>query len=157
MLLCVAVEFFPLEQIHLLDVLGIENASFPEPWTEGMFAREIALPISHFFVAMNESRIIGYCVYWHICDEAHIVNIAVHPAHRSQGIGRQLLDYLLADVKKRDICRAILEVRKSNVKAQHLYNSAGFKGTGVRPRYYNNTEDAVLMELVIEHEYTKDI
>jgi len=127
-------------------VLEIERLSFPEPWSQEMLEREITLMISHFYVAVLENRVVGYGGYWHINDEAHIVNLAVHPDFRSRGYGRALLEFLIRLMESQGVCKAFLEVRKSNLRAQKLYESLGFRVTGMRPNYYNNKEDAILME-----------
>jgi ribosomal-protein-alanine N-acetyltransferase len=141
--------FFPLKIEHLNEVLEIEGKSFPQPWTRGMFEREISLPISHFFVAQVDGHIAGYGGYWQIESEAHLINLAVHPAHRSRGIGRQILNYLVNSMSRQNICRILLEVRRSNGPAQQLYASLGFSVTGQRRNYYT-TEDAILMEKTVE-------
>jgi [ribosomal protein S18]-alanine N-acetyltransferase len=142
----VNLEFIPFKVEHLDDVLAIEQISFPQPWTRGMFERELSLPISHFIVASAGGTVIGYGGYWCIEDEAHLINLAVHPQSRSQGIGRRLLEHLLSMMSSHPGMRTILlEVRKSNRPAQHLYESCGFRVVGCRPHYYC-TEDALLMQ-----------
>lgn len=138
-------EFDALADSHLDEVLAIEQASFPQPWTRGMFEREISLPISHFFIARGAEGIVGYGGYWHIEDEAHLVNFAVHPGARRRGVGRRLMTRLIEHMEGNRTKRILLEVRRSNHPAQNLYVSFGFAVTGVRPKYYC-TEDAILME-----------
>lgn len=94
----------------------------------------------------NLASIIGFAGLWSMVDEAHITTIAMHPAHRRQGLGELLLVNLI------DIGYAInakwvtLEVRTSNFKAQNLYRKYGFREAGVRHRYYSdNQEDALIM------------
>lgn len=142
----VELTFHPLDTKYLDEVLAIEKNSFPVPWTRGMFEREISLIISRFYVALIDEHVVGYGGYWCVSDEAHIVNLAVHPDFRSKGIGRGILQFIVENISGKKITRSILlEVRKGNIAAQKLYESAGFIVTGVRPRYYG-TEDAVLME-----------
>ena len=138
-----------LQKEHLRGVMEIEKLSFPSPWSVEMFEREIALMISHFFVVLGDAEVVGYGGYWCIHDEAHIVNLAVHPSLRSRRIGRRILDHLIEDMLKYKVERILLEVRKSNTAAQGLYTAAGFVRTGYRPRYYGS-EDAILMEKKIE-------
>lgn len=138
-------KYFPLKIEHLDRVLEIEQQSFPQPWTRGMFERETSLPISHFFVAMDNERIIGYGGYWQVDSEAHLINLAVHPEVRSQGIGRQILNYLVAHMERQKTVKILLEVRQSNHPARKLYESFGFTVVGTRKNYYT-TEDAILME-----------
>jgi len=139
-------EFARIKEEHLERIIEIENMSFPQPWSRGMFEREMSLPISNFFVALLENQIIGYGGFWRVEDEAHLINIAVHPKYRSKGFGRKILEYLENTMAGQGLKIILLEVRKNNPKAIALYESDGFKITGVREKYYNNTEDAVLME-----------
>lgn len=139
-------KFLPLQEDHLDRILEIENQSFPLPWTKSMFERELSLPISNFFVVYLEGEVIGYGGYWRVEDEAHIINLAVDPKYRSKGIGRLILDFLTGVMRKQCLKKTLLEVRKNNMAAIGLYTSCGFKTVGLREKYYNNTDDAVLME-----------
>ncbi|MHB9154115.1 MAG: ribosomal protein S18-alanine N-acetyltransferase [Endomicrobiales bacterium] len=144
----VKLEFIRLQVEHLSEVMEIEKLSFPQPWARAMFEREVSLPISHFFVAKAGDRIAGYGGYWHIEDEAHLINLAVRPELRGKGLGRQILNYLIEAMSSRGIVRILLEVRASNHDALKLYGSSGFASIGLRPKYYVN-EDAVLMEKLL--------
>lgn len=141
--------FEKLKLEHLDEVVDIENKSFPQPWTRGMFEREICLSISKFFVAKYENKIAGYGGYWWVSDEAHIVNLAVHPGLRRQGVGERILGHMTALMKGQAIRTILLEVRKSNLSAQKLYEGKGFRVTGLRKKYYVD-EDAILMESSVE-------
>lgn len=80
-------------------------------------------------------------------DEGHITNIAVSPECRGSGVGRALLSELIAEAKLLEIESMTLEVRESNLVAQALYRSQGFESAGIRPKYYDNGEAAVIMWL----------
>ena len=142
-------ELKDVEQVYAIDVL-----SFSLPWSERSYRFELTEnPTSHPWVAeMLDSRgqpqVVGMIVVWIILDEAHIATIAAHPAYRRQGIGRRLLARALEDAAGRGAIKAYLEVRRSNLGAQKLYEQFGFTVTGIRPRYYLDTqEDALLMTL----------
>lgn len=137
-------QFLPLAVEHLRDVVAIEEQSFPTPWTKALFEREIAVPISHFFVVTDGAVLAGYGGYWLAGDEASIVNMAVHPQYRSRGVGRRILSFLLDDARARGARTAVLDVRKNNTPARCLYESSGFHVCGERARYYGS-EDAILM------------
>lgn len=141
---------YKLDAEHLDDVMEIERLSFPQPWTRGMFEREICLPISRFFVAMQGSRVVGYAGFWFVTDEAHIVNLAVHPRLRKQGVGRLLLDHIEKKMRLQGLKRALLEVRVGNTAARKLYEQKGYRENGLRKDYYVD-EDAVLMEKLLEN------
>jgi [ribosomal protein S18]-alanine N-acetyltransferase len=144
------IKYERLKEEDLDAVLKIEQASFPLPWTRSMFEQELHIPTSHFFVAksMPTKEIVGYAGFWQVVDELHLINIAVGPEYRRQGLGRHLLFYILCDGKRLGLKKATLEVRASNLVAQRLYEEAGFKNIAVRKNYYaDNLEDAVIMWL----------
>ena len=142
--------FLPLKEEHLDGILEIENQSFPKPWTRGMFEREISLPISNFYAVLFAGALIGYGGFWRVEDEAHLINLAVHPKYRSKGCGRKILEFLTRTMAGQGLKRILLEVSKNNAKAIELYKSCGFETVGLREKYYNNNEDAVLMEKKIK-------
>lgn len=133
------------------EVTAIEAATFARPWSRDSFLREMEKnPAARYLVAEKDGRIIGYAGAWVILDECHITNIAVAEGERGQGTGRKLTEALMRYVSNLGAAYATLEVRVSNVRAQHLYASLGFVSVGKRKRYYeDNGEDAFLM--VCEH------
>jgi ribosomal-protein-alanine N-acetyltransferase len=144
-----AMELEDVEQVYAIDVL-----SFSLPWSERSYRFELSENnASHPWVAeavsaRGERQVVGMIVVWFILDEAHIATIATHPAFRRMGIARRLLGRALEDGAAFGAEKAFLEVRRSNLAAQALYQSFGFVVTGVRPRYYLDTqEDALLMTL----------
>ena len=90
--------------------------------------------------------LIGLGCLWAILEEAHITILAIHPRFQGQGLGQALLWALLTKAHYRQLERATLEVRDSNLAAVSLYNKFGFKEAGRRKRYYKDTgEDALIM------------
>lgn len=139
-----------LKEEDIDSLLKIEQVSFPLPWTRSMFEQELHIPTSHFFVAkaLPDKDIVGYAGYWQVVDELHLINIAIKPEFRRQGLGKHLLYYILCDGKRLGLKRATLEVRASNLAAQRLYEQIGFKNIALRKNYYaDNLEDAVIMWL----------
>ncbi|WP_169237585.1 ribosomal protein S18-alanine N-acetyltransferase [Candidatus Roseilinea sp. NK_OTU-006] len=93
--------------------------------------------------------VVGFAGMWMHVDEAHIATIAAHPGWRRRGIGERLLINLLRQAQRRRAEIVTLEVRVSNVAAQHLYRKYGFEEVGRRKAYYqDNREDALLMTIV---------
>ncbi len=134
------------------DVLGIEKLSFPSPWPRSQFEKEIKNQFSNKFVAKiahdGGKTVVAYIIFWVVADEAHILNIAVHPDFRRQGIAKSLLVFALDRIEEMDGRGIFLEVRRSNIAAQMLYKKFGFREIGVRKGYYgDNGEDAVVMQL----------
>ncbi len=142
-----------MKREDLDQVMAIEQASFSMPWSRNLFLSEFRSPgVSTLMVALEKDSpkrsITGYIVFWLVEDEIHILNLAVAPLFRKQGIARGLV---LAGVRLaygKGARRAFLEVRASNAAAQKLYSELGFSGTSIRRDYYDTpTEDAVVMIL----------
>lgn len=137
----------------LQQVLAIEWVSYPNPWTREMFAEELDNRLCHIFVKREEEgearTVLGYVCFWLFLGEMHLLNLSVHPDHRRQGVGRRLLVHALDFSSARGAKVGFLEVRKSNRGARTMYEQYGFSEIGVRPRYYEDGEDAVVMLLEI--------
>ena len=131
-------------------LLTIENQSFLSPWPRQHFQIELNQPYSFTLLARlpdtPTKEIAGYIIYWFVLDELHILNIAVDPRYRRQGIARGLINEVLRLARMREIKTAWLEVRPSNYKALSLYRSMGFQTVMTRKRYYSDTgEDALIL------------
>lgn len=139
----------PMTESDLDEVLAIENCSYPRPWLREHFQDELkslhAFPLTAFSA---DGRVAGYICSMLVLDEGHIMNVAVHPAFRGRGIGQLLVERVMADCRDRGAAFVSLEVRVSNEAAIGLYRRLGFTGTGTRRRYYENGEDALLMEYI---------
>ncbi len=151
-------EIEPLRKKHLPDVLPIEQASYPRPWTPGVFQSELDLARRgerHYIVARSGGDVVGYAGLMFVVDDAHVTNIAVSPARRREGIATRLLAELAWEAIARGCHALTLEVRTSNTSAQALYREFGFIPAGVRKKYYENVEDAIVMWCndIIEPEY----
>ncbi|MBA4390687.1 MAG: ribosomal-protein-alanine N-acetyltransferase [Syntrophus sp. (in: bacteria)] len=131
-------------------IMEIEKISFVDSWSEKMFEEIIFSPISRGFIVEHDKELVGYTVFYAVDVEAHIMNLAVNPAKRKQGYGRQLLTHAIAFLKENNISECYLEVREQNRDAQMLYNDFGFEVIGRRKRYYAETgEDALVMQLLL--------
>jgi [ribosomal protein S18]-alanine N-acetyltransferase len=140
------VEIFPIEDKYIDDILNISMLSFPVSWSKDSIEKELDNSFARYVVALIDNIVIGFGGMWVVIDEAHITNIAVHPEYRTFGVGSMLLEALI-DICKLEGCSAMtLEVRRSNFKAQGLYNKYGFLQEGLRKGYYeDNKEDAIIM------------
>jgi ribosomal-protein-alanine N-acetyltransferase len=133
---------------YLDGILEIENVSFPSPWSHRSFLQEVENPISHLWALTVDGFISGYISFWMFDSEIQLINIAVHPDRRSQGLGHLLLARMIEKGVSKGMRYIWLEVRLSNLAAQRLYQKAGFESVGRRPRYYRDTnEDAIIMSL----------
>lgn len=138
----------PMRRRHLPDVFEIEQVSYPKPWTRNVFLSELELARAgerHYIVARSGTLVVGYAGLMFVVGDAHVTNIAVAADRQRTGIATRLLSSLSWVAVDRGCEAMTLEVRVSNAGAQALYRSFGFVPAGVRQRYYENTEDAIVM------------
>jgi ribosomal-protein-alanine N-acetyltransferase len=148
------ITFRPMRKDDIDSVVEIDRFSFSMPWPKSAYIHDLSKnPSALLWVAekrtpVTGANVVGMIVLWLILDEVHIATLAVHPAHRGNGIGSGLLDIGLIEAYGLGARKAMLEVRASNHTAQSLYKSYGFKVVNRRARYYrDNNEDALLMNL----------
>ena len=122
----------------------IESLSFKTPWSYDMVLSEMREAFSHFYVAFCGDELVGYYGFLHILDELHILNVAVHPSFREQGIGGKLMAHMTEVARSLQARALTLEVRESNHAAIRLYERAGFVLEGTRPHYYMDKENALI-------------
>jgi [ribosomal protein S18]-alanine N-acetyltransferase len=133
---------------HISDVLPIEDDLFgAERWSPAMFWSELAQR-HHYLVALDGEDVVGYAGLAVIDkDESWVQNIAVRRDHQRHGVGRDLLEALLAEGKRRGAAKILLEVAVDNAPAQRLYAKYDFEPVGIRRGYYqpSNTDAMVMM------------
>jgi ribosomal-protein-alanine N-acetyltransferase len=143
-----ALSFRPISLADLADVMAIERSAYAYPWSERFFRQEMQVECARSLLAEIDGRVAGYILFWLMPDEVDIHNVAVHGDFRRRGLGRRLLEQVVIEARGRGSSRITLEVRKSNLAAQKLYESMGFTVIGVRKGYYSDDgEDAFLMAL----------
>ncbi|MBR5472577.1 MAG: ribosomal protein S18-alanine N-acetyltransferase [Clostridia bacterium] len=125
-------------------IADIEKACFSTPWSENAILESMNATTT-FYAAYQNDVVAGYMGVSKIAGEGYVTNVAVLPPYRRNGIGKALLEYVIADCK--DTLEFIsLEVRVSNAPAIALYERAGFKEVGLRKRFYTHPdEDALIM------------
>ena len=127
-------------------MMTIERGSFSSPWSETVFQGELHKDYAVARVAELGQRIIGYAIANFVLDEGHILNLAVHPGHRREGIATSLMTELLYTLRQKGCRLLYLEVRASNAPARLFYEHLEFSVVGKRRRYYQSpVEDALLM------------
>jgi ribosomal-protein-alanine N-acetyltransferase len=139
----------PLWPEDLDDVIRIEEASYPFPWTRGIFRDCLRAGYACFGLQTGDA-LAGYSVHNWGVGESHLLNLCVHPDRRQQGYGSLLLEHSIGHARSLDCHVMFLEVRPSNDDASRLYLRRGFEVVGERPAYYQASagrEDAVVMRL----------
>ncbi len=143
------IEFVPMKKEHIQGLVAIEEQCFNSGYAEKTFLRELENKIAIYVVAIENEMVLGYIGLWNICGGADIIDVAVHKDFRRHGIGEGLLAEILKACHRENIFEVNLEVRASNIAAQKLYKKMGFLEVGLRKLYYENKEDAILMQLKI--------
>ncbi len=141
----VPLEIRRLSYSDLPQVIAIERRSFPTPWSLAMFVLELSKPSGVCLAATLDGELAGYLVCSRYDRVWHVMNVAVDPDRRREGIAASLIDRLLVSTDG-DASQYTLEVRQSNDGAIALYERFGFRAAGTRRRYYqDNGEDALIM------------
>jgi len=136
------------EDDDLEEVVALEAASFTNPWSREILARELQnRDVVRVYLLRNSGhQLLAFCGCWFVADELHINTLAVDEEFRRLGHATQLLRFVLAEAVAAGIRHATLEVRRSNVAALKLYERFGFEVKGVRPNYYTlPVEDALIL------------
>ena len=134
---------------HIYQMVQIEKLCFSDPWSPSSL--ETFLDDNYVsLVALVDGMVAGYVGMYFILDEGNVINVAVHPFYRRQGLARALLKELCAISESLGLAELYLEVRESNASARALYSSEGWESVGKRKNYYSHPlEDAVLMKKVL--------
>lgn len=138
----------PMRRAHIRKIMPIEQQVYPRPWTAQVFVEELEqarVGKRHYLVGTIGDELVGYGGLLYVENDAHVTNLAVHPMWRSRGIATELLLDLAWEANRRGCEAMTLEVRHTNVGAQQLYRRFGFVPAGVRKKYYENRDDAIVM------------
>lgn len=141
------VRISPLRRRHLRQLMRIEQQVYPRPWSLGVFYGELAHRDGSrcYVVARVGSTVVGYGGMLYTDSDAHVTNIAVDPGWHRAKIGTRVLLTLARQALAAGAQGLTLEVRVTNQAAQALYQTFGFVPVGVRKRYYENVDDAIVM------------
>ncbi len=146
-----ALVFSAMTAMDIEEVIAIENDAFPFPWTRGNFLDSLASAYPAWVLCDADQRLVGYFLLMSAVDELHILNITVRPDRQGKGIGRLLLNKVMALAQESKMQSILLEVRPSNAHALAVYLHTGFVQIGLRKNYYPNgtekREDAIVMRL----------
>lgn len=141
------VDIVPMRRRHVRQVLRIEAQVYPRPWSSTLFLQEIARKSDRYYIVAREAgQVIGYAGLMTTSAEGHVTTIAVDPIYHRRHIGTRLMLALLDESIESGCTAVSLEVRRSNLGAQQMYEGFGFRSVGIRPGYYIETsEDAIVM------------
>ncbi len=133
----------------LAEIMAIERASFPTPWSQESMERELSSQNgSVYYVVEVEGRVAGYAGAWMYSGEAHVLTIAVREDQRGEGFGELLMLAVLEHAWRRGCDRCVLEYRVSNTRAEALYRKLGFEAVAIRPGYYTDTDEDAVCALI---------
>lgn len=134
-----------MTQCHVSQIADLEKICFNDPWSENSIASELDNRLSHWLVALDDEKVVGYVGSQTVLGETDMMNIAVHPAYRKKGIATELIEALIQVLKERGSHSLMLEVRESNNPAKELYLKMGFELVGIRKNYYRNPKENALI------------
>jgi [ribosomal protein S18]-alanine N-acetyltransferase len=128
------------------EVVCLEKLCFSDPWEKQCFEEELEYQFAIPLVVKMDQKIVGYTCLWHVEEKMEIANFAVSPEFRRKGIGRKLMEEVMAEAQRRGCTGLMLSVRETNLPAVNLYKGFGYKEVGRRKRYYRlPVEDAIIM------------
>ena len=140
------IEILDMTADHVPQIAELEKICFDDPWSEKSIASELNNRLSLWLVAVDGMRLVGYVGSQSVLGETDMMNIAVHPDYRRQGIAEALIECLIAALMDKGNHSLMLEVRVSNAPARKLYEKLGFQQVGLRKNYYRNPkEDACIL------------
>ncbi len=140
-----------ISEMNLQDLENIKDClltDFDNFWSYNILKQEFENGKSKYFVAKQENEIVGFAGILLIIDQVNIMNIVVKKDKRNFGIGSLLLEEIIRYSKIHNATSITLEVNEKNIPAIKLYKKYGFKQVGLRRKYYNNEDNAILMDLV---------
>ncbi|MFN9745923.1 MAG: ribosomal protein S18-alanine N-acetyltransferase [Betaproteobacteria bacterium] len=147
----------PLHAMAVADVdavLGVEVRAYAYPWSRGNFVDSLAAGYRARLARDAAGAVLGYFIAMPGVGELHLLNLTVAPEHQGRGLGRALLEAVVAEARALPAARLLLlEVRDGNERARRLYAARGFAEVGRRRGYYparGGREDAVVMSLALE-------
>lgn len=144
--------FAPLGPLDLDEVMAIERAVYPFPWTRGNFDDALRAGYCAWTLRDAAGALVAYAVVMIVLDEAHLLNLSVAAGRQRAGNGWRMLDWIAQRAREHGARSLLLEVRPSNLAALRLYERYGFTPIGRRRGYYpaaSGREDAQVMRVVL--------
>lgn len=142
------IEIYRMTISDLSEIEDVLLSDFDDFWSVNILKGELSNPNSKYIIAKINNQIVGFGGIWKAVDDVHITNIVTAKKFRRQKIGSTMLSHLIKlATHDKDISSITLEVNATNIPAQKLYEKFGFKVVGLRKKYYNNKDDAIIMTL----------
>ena len=145
--------FSKMNVTDIEDVIAVEQNAYPFPWTRGNFLDSLDSGYEAWVLRDEDGLLLGYFLMMYAVEEVHLLNITVRPDRQGQGLGRKLLDQLIALARDAGMHAVLLEVRPSNNHALMVYHHLGFVQIGQRKNYYPaagaRREDAIVMRKML--------
>jgi ribosomal-protein-alanine N-acetyltransferase len=139
-----AIDFRSMTLADIPVVVELERATYPQPWSEGVFTDELSRTDRTYILAEVDGAMVGFGGLMFVEQDAHVTTLAVNADARKRGLGTRLMLELINAGLARGAQNLTLEVRASNDGARRLYNRFGMVAVGVRKHYYRD-DDAVIM------------
>ena len=124
---------------------------FDEFWNENILREELLCQDRKYIVVKESNEILGFAGIWISPTDVELMNIVIKKDKRNKGIGKKILDEIINLAKSTNLEYLTLEVNEKNVIACKLYKNAGFNVIGIRKKYYNNTDNAIIMKLDLKN------
>ena len=135
-----------LEDKDLDEIIRIEETLYVDKWTKEAYLRDLENEIAYNYVLEHEGVIIGYYGFWLMFDNIDITKVSIRKEFQGMGLSKLLLKDMFNRISNVEVKTITLEVRVSNIKAIGLYKSFGFKEISIRKNYYNDLEDAYILQ-----------
>jgi ribosomal-protein-alanine N-acetyltransferase len=147
----------PMVMDDIDAVVALECSVFPHPWSRGNFVDSLASGYDAWVLRgpddTSAGELVGYFLLMYALDEAHLLDVAVAGPRHGTGLGRYLLDRIVARARGLRMASILLEVRPSNLRALQVYQRYGFAEIGRRKGYYpaheGRREDAIVMRYML--------
>ena len=143
------VQISTMKEDDLQALLPVWNKDFDNFWPFSILENEFKNSNSLCYVAKLNNEIVGIAGLWKSVDDIHITNIVIKKIFRNNGFGSSLLQKLINVSKDLKYTSITLEVNEKNIAAKKLYEKFNFKELGIRKKYYNNTDNAIIMTLYL--------
>ncbi len=139
------IDILPMTEEDILTITPDFNNNFDQFWNITNLENDFHAQNTKYYIAKLNNQIVGFAGILIVCDEANIMNIVTKVDKRHLGIASKLLENIIDVSKKQGLTSITLEVNANNKYAIKLYENFNFKRIGFRKKYYNNTDDAILM------------